>query len=94
MVLAGDKLYVAASNTNRVTIVSTRTYMVVGSIFVGPYAHAPYGSSPQGLALGPDHHSLYVANAGENAVAVVRLFGGGEAGRWSGGYPLPTIQRL
>ncbi len=35
--------------------------------------HAPPGSDPNGLALSPDGRTLYVAMAGSNAVAVVRL---------------------
>src|SRR3989442_4761789 len=35
--------------------------------------HAPRGSDPNALALSPDGRTLYVAMAGSNAVAVVRL---------------------
>src|SRR3989449_9063553 len=35
--------------------------------------HAPLGSDPNALALSPDGRALYVAMAGNNAVAVVHL---------------------
>src|SRR6266699_2632471 len=35
--------------------------------------HAPTGSDPNALALSPDGRTLYVAMAGNNAVAVVRI---------------------
>ena len=40
---------------------------------MAPYRGAPVGSSPNGLAVAPDGATLYVANAGNNDVAVVRL---------------------
>src|SRR5207244_5727582 len=46
---------------------------VVGQLAVALSPHAPTGSDPNALALSPDGRTLYVAMAGNNAVAVVRI---------------------
>ena len=72
MVLSGDgRLYVACANTDNITVIDTQTDEVTATISVSPYEGAPYGSTPNGLALSPDGKTLYVANAGNNDVAVV-----------------------
>ncbi len=72
MVLAGDgRLFVACANTDNVTVINTEKDEVTDTISLLPYRGAPYGSTPNGLALSPDGKTLYVANAGNNDVAVV-----------------------
>src|SRR2546422_6903596 len=45
---------------------------VVEQLTVALDPHAPLGSDPNALALSPDGRALYVAMAGNNAVAVVQ----------------------
>ena len=68
-------LYVADSNSDEISVISMSTNRVVGTIGVGIRPHQ-LGSSPEGLALSPDGSTLYVANSGDNAVAVVHLTDG------------------
>ena len=72
-------LYVADSNADRVTVISTGDNSVVGRIDVRPFSGAPLSSSPEGVAVGPDGRYLYVANSGENAVVVFKLTNGGRS---------------
>ena len=50
MVVGGEYLYVADSNSDRITIISTRANRVVGSVFVGLYPGSSLGSSPGSVA--------------------------------------------
>ena len=69
MVLAGDgRLFVANANTDNITVIDTRRDEVLATISLAPFPGAPYGSTPNGLALSPDDRTLYVANAGNNDV--------------------------
>jgi len=76
MAIGGGYLYVADANSAEITVISIATNRAVGTIFVGMKVNGPLGSSPESLALSPDHTILYVANSGENAIAVVHLDGG------------------
>lgn len=64
----GRTVYVALSNVDRIDAVDLRQGRVVLSIDDVPYAGAPYGSYPSSLAV--RGHRLYVANAGNDDVAV------------------------
>jgi YVTN family beta-propeller protein len=97
----GKTLFVAQSNRNRVAAVDLASRKVVRQIAIAlgpdgpgtPSADAlPDGSTPNALALSPDGRTLYVANADDDAVAVVAV--GGDPGRFratgfipSGWYP-------
>jgi len=52
--LADQRLYVAESGTNSVTVIDTNTNQVL--------THLPVGWYPAALAVSPDHHALYVIN--------------------------------
>ena len=72
-------LYVAEDNSDRVTVIDTRSNNVVGTVStVGPARDIPeallhyHGSAPNGLALSPDGATLYVTNGGTNSVAVIK----------------------
>ena len=72
-------LYVAEDNSDRVTVIDTRSNNVVGTVStVGPERVIPqavlhyHGSAPNGLALSPDGTTLYVTNGGTNSVAVIK----------------------
>ncbi len=69
----GTRLYVAASNSDTITEVDTRTWTISRECSTRPHASLPFGSLPNGLALAPDEKTLFVTNAGNNAVAVVDL---------------------
>ena len=80
MVLGDDgRLFVANANTDNVTVLDTRTDEVTETIPLAPYEGAPYGSTPNGLALAPDGSTLFVAHAGNNDVAVVDVSTPGKA---------------
>jgi YVTN family beta-propeller protein len=70
-------LYVSVGDDDKVAIVDTAAGVgttadkVVATIDLAPYRGAPVGSNPGGLALSPDGSRLYVANSGNNDVAVI-----------------------
>lgn len=67
------ELLVAVTDADKVIGIDPETDAITRTIELAPYQHAPVGSSPQGLAITPDGRTLYVANAGNNDVAVVNL---------------------
>jgi YVTN family beta-propeller protein len=70
---ATGELLVAVTDADKVIGINPATDAITRTIELAPYQHAPVGSSPQGLAITPDGKTLYVANAGNNDVAVVDL---------------------
>ncbi|WP_427890552.1 glutaminyl-peptide cyclotransferase [Kribbella sp. GL6] len=68
---ATGEMLVAVTDADQVIGIDPATDAVTRTIELAPYQHAPVGSSPQGLAI--DGTTLYVANAGNNDVAVVNL---------------------
>lgn len=68
---ATGEMLVAVTDADQVIGISPATDAITRTIELAPYRHAPVGSSPQGLAI--DGRTLYVANAGNNDVAVVNL---------------------
>jgi len=74
---AQDLLFVAVDNSDTVAVIDTNTNTLVSQISVtGPTAVLPNpegykGANPNSLALSPKEDTLYVTNAGENAVAVI-----------------------
>jgi YVTN family beta-propeller protein len=93
----GRFLYVAQANRNRVAMVDLGAGKVVRQISVAlgpdgpgsPSADAlPDGSTPNALALSPDGRTLFVANADDDAVAVVDLGAGPEGARAIGFIPV------
>src|SRR5438876_5464127 len=69
----GGELFVALAGANGIVRVDPARGAVVEQLTVALDPHAPTGSDPNALALSPDAKTLYVAMAGNNAVAVVRL---------------------
>jgi YVTN family beta-propeller protein len=73
------QLFVAADNSDRVSVIDTATNRVIeqirttapSGVLRGP-AQLP-GAAPNGLALSPDEKTLYVTNGGMNAIAVIAL---------------------
>src|SRR5262249_17317165 len=66
-----DEVYTANANSDTVSVIDTRTDALAATIDVGLVPNGPKGSIPDGLGMSPDGSRLYVALAGENAVAVV-----------------------
>ena len=92
----GRTLFVAESNRNLVAAVdlATRTVSRQISVALGPDGPGtpsadalPDGSTPNALALSPDGKTLYVANADDDAVAVVDVGGDVRAARTRGFIP-------
>ncbi|MBK7642937.1 MAG: phosphoesterase [Planctomycetes bacterium] len=69
----GSRLYAAAANSDAVFVLDTRKRRVVEEICVRPDPALPFGSLTNAIALSPDEHTLYAANGGNNALAVVQL---------------------
>ena len=68
---ARHTLYVAVTNQDYVAVVDTRTGTVTHRAWVG--RREGIGTAPVALAEAPDRSRLYVADAGEDAVAVIAL---------------------
>ena len=68
-------VYVANGNSDDVTVIGTNDDKVVGTINVRLNGDKDnlIGDSPDALAISDDDKTLYVANGGDNAVAVVNL---------------------
>jgi YVTN family beta-propeller protein len=65
------ELYVANTDSDTISVIDTSLKEVARTLDLAPYVGAQEGSSPNALAVAGD--TLYVANAGNNDVAVVRL---------------------
>jgi YVTN family beta-propeller protein len=76
-----DEIYVANTDSDSVSVLDGQRAVRLRQIDLRPYAGALVGASPDALALSPDGATLYVANAGDNDIAVVALArAGGAAG--------------
>ncbi len=77
----GRTLWVANANSDTVTVINTQSKTVRETLVTHPGTHPPgeghgelpFGSEADGLALGPNERNLYVACAGNNAIAVIAL---------------------
>jgi YVTN family beta-propeller protein len=92
----GRSLFVAEANRNRVAAIDVATGRVARQIAValgpdGPGSPSadtlPDGSTPNALALAPDGKTLFVANADDDAVAVVEIGADLAAARATGFIP-------
>ncbi|HXH27397.1 MAG TPA: bifunctional YncE family protein/alkaline phosphatase family protein [Candidatus Polarisedimenticolia bacterium] len=68
-----DEIYVANTDSDTVSVLDGASATLLRAIDLRPYAGAPVGASPNALALSSDGKTLYVANAGDNDIAVVTL---------------------
>src|SRR5258708_31305976 len=74
MVLGKDaRLFVSCANDNTVVVIDTKTRQTIERIATALTANSPEGSTPNALALDRDNQMLFVANADNNDVAVVRV---------------------
>jgi len=75
----GDYLFVANGGDNSVSIINTQTKKVVEVISSAVHPTKLTGSTPNGLALSDDEHTLYIANADNNCLAVFNVSKIGES---------------
>lgn len=81
LLLASDgRLFVSCANKNSVLVIDTTRLRPTERINVGITALAPEGSTPNALALDDANKMLFVANADNNAVAIVNVAEAGESG--------------
>src|SRR5215467_407417 len=74
MVLSKDgRLFVSCANDNIVAVIDTKTLQVIERVSTALTPNSPEGSTPNALALDRDNQMLFVANADNNDVAVVRV---------------------
>jgi DNA-binding beta-propeller fold protein YncE len=76
LAIGGGRVYVSNGTNDSVTILDQRTRQPVGEISLSVLSgsdHVLRGVEPVSLALAPDGRTLYVAEAGLNAVGVVSL---------------------
>ena len=70
----GEKtLFVACSNSTRVSVLRTQDGKALETINCALYANSPSGNTPNSLDLTPDGQILFVANADANNVAVFNV---------------------
>lgn len=87
-------LFVANGNEDTVSVIDTLSDRVVETIPVKLEDALPFGSQPNALVLSPDERTLYVANATNNSISVIRLgrlagvAGGPERSRVAGMIPV------
>lgn len=67
------RLFVSNGNHNTVTVIDTKKRAVIETVNVALYPNSPPGSTPNALALDRAANMLFVANADNNAVAVVNV---------------------
>ena len=70
---ASQRLYIANSNSDSISIVDTATDRLLGTIALQPFMKKVAGVSPVSVAVSPDHLKLYAACAGINAIAVIDI---------------------
>jgi YVTN family beta-propeller protein len=71
-----DEIYVANTDADTISVLSTTNNRVQRSISLSPYPGAAVGTQPNSLAVSHDGTRLFAANAGNNDVDVVALAGG------------------
>ena len=67
------RLFVACSNDNTIYVIDTARRLVIERLLTTLYPQAPEGSTPDALAIDPAHGLLYVANADNNSIGVIRI---------------------
>jgi len=74
MKLAADgRLFVACSNDNTIHVIDTKTLEVVERLSTTLTPLAPEGSTPDAIEIDNKRRLLYVANADNNSIAVMRI---------------------
>jgi YVTN family beta-propeller protein len=86
MTLSGGSLFVCNTNSDTVSVIDTATRRLIKTISVQPFAHAPFGSSPNAIAMLPNQQ-LVVSLGANNALAVYDWKGASETVRLAGLIP-------
>lgn len=71
---AGTRVYVTNSSESTVSVIDTATNTVITNVRVGPVFtgySGPPAAGPQGVAVNPNGNEVYVANSGNDTVAVI-----------------------
>lgn len=82
-----NRLFVSNADSDSISVIETTRNVVTHTISVAPYQDAHAGTSPTGLALAADGNTLYVANSGNNDVAVIDVAEGKRFGQVMGLIP-------
>lgn len=69
---AHQRLYVANSNDDSVSVIDTKRDRAIRKFRIQPFVQSISGVAPTALALSPDEKTLFVACGGINAVAVLQ----------------------
>ncbi len=69
----GRRLYVVDASGDGVSVIDVASRKVVEVLDTKPRADLPYGSLTTGLAVSADGKTLFAANAGNNAIALLHL---------------------
>ena len=70
---ADGRLFVACSNDNTIHVIDTKKRLVIERLSTTLYPQAPEGSTPDALEIDRTHKLLYVANADNNSIGVIRI---------------------
>jgi len=70
---ADGRLFVACSNDNTIHVIDTNTLDVVERLSTTLTPFAPEGSTPDAIEIDNKRKLLYVANADNNSIAVIRI---------------------
>jgi YVTN family beta-propeller protein len=70
---ADGRLFVACSNDNTVYVIDSKRRRVIERLSTTLYPQAPEGSTPDALEIDPARKLLYVANADNNSLAIIRI---------------------
>ena len=70
---ADGRLFVACSNDNTVHVIDTKTLQILERISTTLTPLAPEGSTPDSLLIDDKRKLVYVANADNNSIAVIRI---------------------
>src|SRR5262245_25588465 len=73
LVLDRGRLFVACANSDTVCQLKPANLTLVQRLVVRPDPGLPFGSMTNALAITPDGKTLFAANGGNNAVAVISL---------------------
>ncbi|MBE3569402.1 MAG: glutaminyl-peptide cyclotransferase [Bacillales bacterium] len=65
------EIYIANSDSDTISMIDPKRNRVIQTISLKPFKDAPTGSQPDALTVSKDGKTLYVANAGNNDIAVV-----------------------
>ena len=89
----GSRLYVAADNSDTVSVIDTKSEKVIENISTTAPASLTHnvaayrGSAPNDVAVSHDGKRLFVTNGGSNSVAIIQLGGAGSPSKVTGLLP-------